>query len=67
VAAEIRAGDFPARPGFRCRACDYRSLCPAQEAGRGATATAEGEAHPVARARKNGRPKKKKATAATPK
>jgi DNA helicase-2/ATP-dependent DNA helicase PcrA len=34
VAAEIRARDFPPRPGFYCRSCDYRTLCPAQEAGR---------------------------------
>ncbi|HKF24607.1 MAG TPA: ATP-dependent DNA helicase [Candidatus Acidoferrum sp.] len=31
VAAEIRAGEFPARPGFQCRACAYRPICPAHE------------------------------------
>jgi DNA helicase-2/ATP-dependent DNA helicase PcrA len=31
VAADIRAGEFPPKPGFQCRNCDYRSLCPAQE------------------------------------
>jgi DNA helicase-2/ATP-dependent DNA helicase PcrA len=31
VAAQIRAGDFPAKPGFHCRTCEYHSLCPAQE------------------------------------
>jgi DNA helicase-2/ATP-dependent DNA helicase PcrA len=35
VAADIRAREFPARPGYYCKSCDYRSLCPAQEAGRG--------------------------------
>jgi DNA helicase-2/ATP-dependent DNA helicase PcrA len=34
VAADIRAREFPPRPGFQCRSCDYWSLCPAQEAGR---------------------------------
>jgi DNA helicase-2/ATP-dependent DNA helicase PcrA len=37
VAADIRAREFPARPGFYCKSCDYYSLCPAQEA-RGTTA-----------------------------
>jgi ATP-dependent DNA helicase UvrD/PcrA len=31
IADLIRAKEFPARPGFQCRSCDYRSLCPAQE------------------------------------
>jgi len=31
VADEIRAGDFSAKPGFLCRYCDFRLLCPAQE------------------------------------
>ena len=31
VAAEIRAGEFPAKPGFQCRACAYRPICPAHE------------------------------------
>lgn len=31
VADEIRAGEFPARPGFSCRYCDYRPICPAHE------------------------------------
>ena len=31
VADRIRAGDFPATPGFICRYCDYRALCPAHE------------------------------------
>jgi DNA helicase-2/ATP-dependent DNA helicase PcrA len=31
VAADIRARDFPARPGFICKNCEYRSLCPTQE------------------------------------
>jgi DNA helicase-2/ATP-dependent DNA helicase PcrA len=34
VAAQIRAREFPPQPGFACRTCDYRTLCPAQEAGR---------------------------------
>jgi DNA helicase-2/ATP-dependent DNA helicase PcrA len=43
VAADIRAREFPARPGFSCRMCDYRSLCPAQEA-RSNVATSEADA-----------------------
>ncbi len=31
VAAQIRAGDFSPRPGFVCRWCDYRPVCPAHE------------------------------------
>jgi DNA helicase-2/ATP-dependent DNA helicase PcrA len=31
VADLIRAKGFPAKPGFQCRNCDYRPLCPTQE------------------------------------
>ena len=31
VADLIRAGEFPAKPGFGCNFCDYRPLCPAHE------------------------------------
>jgi DNA helicase-2/ATP-dependent DNA helicase PcrA len=31
VADRIRAGDFSPRPGFVCRYCDFRPLCPAHE------------------------------------
>ncbi|MDE3109743.1 MAG: ATP-dependent helicase, partial [Acidobacteriota bacterium] len=31
VADQIRAGDFSAKPGFGCRNCDYKALCPAHE------------------------------------
>jgi len=31
TAAAIRAGRFPARPGFLCRYCDFRPICPAHE------------------------------------
>jgi DNA helicase II / ATP-dependent DNA helicase PcrA len=31
VAAKIAAGEFHPRPGFHCRFCAYRSLCPATE------------------------------------
>lgn len=31
VAAEIRAAQFDAKPGFQCRACAYRPICPAHE------------------------------------
>ncbi|HET8965025.1 MAG TPA: ATP-dependent DNA helicase [Candidatus Acidoferrum sp.] len=31
VAAEIRAGQFAAKPGFQCRSCAYRPICPAHE------------------------------------
>jgi CRISPR/Cas system-associated exonuclease Cas4 (RecB family) len=40
-AADIRAGEFPAKPGFACRFCDYESICPARE--QGAAASASGE------------------------
>jgi len=31
VAAEIRAGEFRAKPGFQCRSCAYRPICPEHE------------------------------------
>ncbi len=31
VADLIRAGEFPAKPGYICGYCDYRPLCPAHE------------------------------------
>ncbi len=31
VAADIRAGKFPVKPGFACRSCEYRPICPAYE------------------------------------
>jgi putative RecB family exonuclease len=31
TAADIRAGEFPTRPGFICRNCAYRPICPAHE------------------------------------
>jgi putative RecB family exonuclease len=42
VAADIRAREFPPTPGFACKTCDYRFLCPAMEARRGAPADAAG-------------------------
>jgi hypothetical protein len=41
AAADIRAGAFPAKPGFSCRYCDFESICPARE--QGAAASASGE------------------------
>jgi DNA helicase-2/ATP-dependent DNA helicase PcrA len=41
AAADIRAGEFPARPGFWCKYCDYEPICPARE--QGAAASASGE------------------------
>ena len=31
VAADIRAGQFPARPGYLCKSCEFEPLCPAHE------------------------------------
>jgi DNA helicase-2/ATP-dependent DNA helicase PcrA len=31
IAGSIRAGHFPAKPGYNCRFCDYRLICPAHE------------------------------------
>ncbi|HEY5068200.1 MAG TPA: PD-(D/E)XK nuclease family protein, partial [Candidatus Acidoferrum sp.] len=31
VAADIRAGQFPAKPGYQCRNCAYRAICPSHE------------------------------------
>jgi ATP-dependent DNA helicase UvrD/PcrA len=41
AAADIRAGEFPAKPGFACKFCDYESICPARE--QGAATSASGE------------------------
>ena len=41
AAADIRAGNFPAKPGFACKYCDFESICPARE--QGAAASASGE------------------------
>ena len=35
TAAEIRAGEFPAKPGFQCRSCAYKPICPEHEAALG--------------------------------
>ena len=31
AASQIRAGEFPAKPGFVCRSCAYKPICPAHE------------------------------------
>ena len=31
VAGSVRAGLFPAKPGFLCKFCDYRLICPGHE------------------------------------
>jgi len=31
TAADIRAGEFPAKPGFFCRSCAYKPICTAHE------------------------------------
>jgi DNA helicase-2/ATP-dependent DNA helicase PcrA len=31
TAADIRAGEFSAKPGFICRSCAYKPICPAHE------------------------------------
>ncbi len=43
VAADIRAREFPPQPGFACKTCDYRFLCPAMEARRDGSGAAGAE------------------------
>ena len=43
VAADIRAREFPPQPGFPCKTCDYRFLCPAMEARRDGSGAAGAE------------------------
>jgi DNA helicase-2/ATP-dependent DNA helicase PcrA len=31
VAGDLRARQFPAKPGFQCRSCAYKPICPAHE------------------------------------
>jgi len=63
VAADIRAREFPARPGFYCKSCDYRSLCPAQEARRGPVPGEDAEAAAAQHAAPAGVAKRPRATA----
>ena len=48
VADDIRAREFPATPGFFCRTCEFRFLCPEIEPQRPRVAPKEPEAVPVA-------------------
>jgi DNA helicase-2/ATP-dependent DNA helicase PcrA len=41
AAADIRAGEFRANPGFSCKFCDFDSICPAREQGSAASASGE--------------------------
>jgi DNA helicase-2/ATP-dependent DNA helicase PcrA len=43
VASDIRAREFPASPGFQCKTCEYRFICPEQEPRRPPAAPAESE------------------------
>ena len=43
VAADIRAREFPFTPGFTCKTCEYRFLCPAQETRQGQVLEVEEE------------------------
>ena len=37
TAGDILAGKFPAQPGYHCRYCDFRPICPAHEESAGST------------------------------
>ena len=37
TAADIRAGEFVAKPGYVCRNCAYKPICPAHEEALSAT------------------------------
>jgi hypothetical protein len=41
AASDIRAGNFPANPGYSCKFCDFESICPAREQGAAASTTGE--------------------------
>ncbi len=43
VAADIRAREFPYKPGFICKTCEYRFLCPSQESLCGQSLEPEGD------------------------
>jgi DNA helicase-2/ATP-dependent DNA helicase PcrA len=43
VAAGVRAAHFPATPGFTCRFCDYRLICPAHQRGQAVPGTSPEE------------------------
>jgi len=49
VASDIRARQFPANPGFQCKSCEYRFICPEQESSRPAGAPAQTDAETPAR------------------
>ena len=44
VASDIRAREFPTNPGFQCKSCEYRFICPEQEPRRPKEAAAEPDA-----------------------
>ncbi len=46
VAADIRAREFPAQPGFQCRTCEYRFICPEEEPSRPPAAPRQSEVEP---------------------
>jgi DNA helicase-2/ATP-dependent DNA helicase PcrA len=48
VAADVRAREFPAKPGYICKTCEFRYLCPAQESSRGQSLDPENEPQPDA-------------------
>jgi hypothetical protein len=46
VASNIRAREFPIKPGHICKTCEYRFLCPSQETRRGPLLDADEEPQP---------------------
>ncbi len=50
VAADIRAREFPLKPGFICKTCEYRFLCPSQESRCGQSLEPEGDSQRAERA-----------------
>jgi DNA helicase-2/ATP-dependent DNA helicase PcrA len=50
VAADIRAREFPVKPGFICKSCEYRFLCPSQESWCGQSLEPEGDSQRAERA-----------------
>ena len=50
VAADIRAREFPVKPGFICKSCEYRFLCPSQESRCGQSLEPEGDSQRAERA-----------------
>jgi CRISPR/Cas system-associated exonuclease Cas4 (RecB family) len=65
VAADIRAHQFPVNPGFSCKTCEYRFICPNEEPRRGSASPSDAEVAPQPATASAKRPKASRAPVLT--